>query len=48
MTGKLFPQLSQLVGSKSVKDVIEFYYVWKKSKNYKQWKASYKQSYPDE
>lgn len=42
MTGKLFPQLAQLIGSKSVKEVIEFYYCWKKSKNYAHWKAAYK------
>lgn len=42
LTGKLFPQLAKIVGSKSCKEVIEFYYLWKKSKNYQQWKVSYK------
>lgn len=33
------------VRTKTVKEIIEFYYDWKKTHHYKQWKDSYK---PDE
>ena len=42
MYGKQFPTLASLVGSKNAKECIEFYYAWKKSKNYAQWKATWK------
>ena len=29
------------VGTKSTKEVIEFYYVWKKGHHYKQWKKQF-------
>ncbi len=48
ITGKIFAQLAAVIGTKSVSEVIEFYYIWKKSKNYSQWKASYKLPAPQD
>ena len=42
--GKSFPTIANVIGTKSTKDVIEFYYVWKESKNYAHWKATYRAS----
>ncbi len=39
--GKDFWQASKLIKTKSTKDVIEFYYCWKKTDHYKQWKKQY-------
>jgi len=39
--GKDFWQASKLITTKSTKDVIEFYYCWKKTEHYKQWKREY-------
>lgn len=47
LTGKLFAQLAKIVGTKSPKDCIEFYYFWKKSKNYQQWKVSFRSTAGD-
>lgn len=47
VTGKIFPQLASIIRSKSTKEVIEFYYVWKKGKNYVQWKATFRHPLPD-
>jgi hypothetical protein len=47
LVGKAFPQISKVVGTKSVRDVIEFYYVWKKTKNYAHWKATYRHQLPE-
>ena len=35
---------SQVIGTKTAEECIEFYYAWKQSKNYGLWKVSYKQS----
>lgn len=37
--------LAKQIKTKTVKDIIEFYYEWKKTSHYKQWKKSYT---PDE
>ena len=34
--------MCEQVKTKSVKEIVEFYYVWKKSENYRRWKATYK------
>ena len=43
--GKEFNLVSKIVETKSTKQVIDFYYVWKKTSHYKQWKDHY---VPDE
>ena len=42
LTGKLFTALAAVVKTKTAAECIEFFYVWKKSKNYAQWKATFK------
>ncbi|GMI23685.1 hypothetical protein TeGR_g14046, partial [Tetraparma gracilis] len=39
--GKDFPFASKSVRTKSCKDCVEFYYVWKKSESYRAWKRGY-------
>ena len=41
MYGKMFSQVQRCVGTKSTKEVIEFYYVWKMTSHYDAWKASF-------
>jgi len=38
LVGKQFPLISKLISTKTAGEVIEFYYLWKQSKNYKIWK----------
>ena len=40
LVGKQFALVARAVGTKSTKDVIEFYYLWKQSKNYAAWKEA--------
>jgi hypothetical protein len=35
---KEFHLLSRVIGSKSTKEVIDFYYMWKKTEHYRKWK----------
>ena len=39
--GKEFRQVSKQIGSKSTREVIDFYYIWKKTGHYQNWKARY-------
>eukprot|EP00941_MAST-03F_sp_MAST-3F-sp1_P006049 g6049.t1 len=39
--GKHFHRVQSVVKTKCTKEVIEFYYAWKKSPNYQKWKRSY-------
>lgn len=39
--GKDFFQVGKAVGSKTTKECIDFYYVWKKTVHYKKWKQEY-------
>jgi hypothetical protein len=39
--GKEFHLVSRAIESKSTKEVIDFYYVWKKTAHYKRWKERY-------
>ena len=39
--GKRFTELHKIIRTKSCKEIIEFYYEWKKTHHYKQWKKAY-------
>ena len=39
--GKDFHEVARTVGTKSCKEVVEFYYIWKKTEHYKVWKREY-------
>lgn len=39
--GKEFHKVSQEIGSKTTKEVIDFYYIWKKTEHYKKWKDQF-------
>lgn len=39
--GKQFNTVQKLIRSKSTKDIVEFYYIWKKTHHYKMWKKQY-------
>lgn len=39
--GKDFFQIHKLIQTKSTKEVVDFYYIWKKTSHYKVWKAQY-------
>ena len=41
MHGKDFHILQKFIKSKTTKDIIEFYYVWKKTNHYRKWKKEY-------
>ena len=42
--GKDFYNISKLIPTKSTGDCVEFYYLWKKSSHYQQWKEFGKQT----
>jgi hypothetical protein len=46
--GKSFHTVSKCVGSKTTKEVVEFYYVWKKTSHGRRWKTSYVAEVDDE
>jgi len=39
--GKVFHLVQQVVKTKTTKEVIEFYYIWKKTSHYKRWKRQF-------
>ena len=39
--GKRFPLVQRVVGTKSHKEIVEFFYDWKQSAHYKVWKRDY-------
>lgn len=39
--GKDFYQVHKLIQTKSTKEIIDFYYIWKKTSHYKGWKDLY-------
>lgn len=39
--GKMFHKIQKQLITKSTKEIIEFYYFWKKTSHYKQWKKNY-------
>lgn len=45
--GKEFHKIAKEVKSKSTKEVVDFYYVWKKTSHYDRWKATYVPPYLD-
>ena len=40
--GKQPHVVAQVIGTKTTQEVMEFYYLWKKSKNYAKWKQTFK------
>ena len=40
--GKLFHVVAGHVGTKTTKEVVEFYYIWKKTAHYRAWKGRYR------
>ena len=41
LVGKKFHQVQKLVKTKNCKEIIEFYYIWKKTAHYKVWKSQF-------
>ena len=41
MHGKQFHKVQSLVKTKTTKDIVAFYYIWKKTSHYQQWKQQY-------
>lgn len=41
MHGKKFHKVQSLVKTKTTKDIVAFYYIWKKTSHYQQWKQQY-------
>lgn len=39
--GKDFSLIAQQIGTKSCREVIEYYYIWKKTSKYDEWKANF-------
>jgi hypothetical protein len=39
--GKEFREVSRQIGTKSTQEVIDFYYIWKKTAHYKRWKEQF-------
>jgi len=45
--GKSFHMVQQFVKTKSTKEVVEFYYIWKMSSHYAEWKTKFVPDIPD-
>ncbi|GKY98334.1 hypothetical protein MPSEU_000791000 [Mayamaea pseudoterrestris] len=45
--GKVFDKIQKEVKTKSCKEIVDFYYVWKKTKHYERWKLEYVPPYLD-
>jgi len=41
LTGKKFDKIQKNIPTKTTKEIIEFYYIWKKTSHYKEWKKQY-------
>lgn len=46
--GKQFHQIQKWVKTKCTKDIVEFYYVWKKTSHYQRWKNQYEEEIESE
>ena len=44
--GKHFHQVQRVVRTKTTKEIVEFYYIWKKTSHYKVWKRQYEPEIP--
>lgn len=44
--GKHFHQVQKVVRTKTCKEIVEFYYIWKKTSHYKVWKRQYEPDIP--
>jgi len=45
--GKLFHKVQKWVKTKSTKEVVEFYYIWKKTSHYQRWKNQHEEEIDD-
>jgi len=45
--GKCFHTVQRFVKTKTTKEIIEFYYVWKMSSHYAEWKSNFVPDVPD-
>lgn len=42
LVGKDFVSLDQIIPTKSAQEIMEFFYAWKKTKNYNRWKQTFR------
>ncbi|KAL7466254.1 hypothetical protein ACHAXS_006551 [Conticribra weissflogii] len=46
--GKVFHKVQKWVKTKNTKEIVEFYYIWKKTSHYQKWKRQYESEIEDE
>lgn len=46
--GKDFSKIQKIVKTKTTSEIVEFYYIWKKTSHYKRWKDSFADDEEDE
>jgi len=46
--GKVFHKVQKWVKTKNTKEIVEFYYIWKKTSHYQKWKSQYESEIEDD